>query len=192
MAQRRKAFEAYLGGGQGSVPLHRFFDRFHARDVSVHRTGLVLRIAGAGYLLMPWDCYDTALAGASHGERAKIELGEYAGQTYGLHWPDLDVDISVSGLVWDASLPMKPTDAHAPRGRTRNVVWMNRMPTSIVAWVAPAMKAVGREMPAFPPVAIRQVPSHEQPDHRVSDFEASTGCVWCDLELAHTHHLDEL
>jgi hypothetical protein len=193
MQQRREAFAAYCAGGRGSLPLHQFFERYHATDVTAYRTGLMLRVPRAGYLLMPWDCYDTALATATHEQRAAFETYDFEGKVFTLVWPALDVHIAVGGLVWDASLPEAPPAAggRTPR-RTRNVVWMSRMPAEIRRWVAPGMKAAGRAMPAYTPVPIRTLEPSATRRLGGEIFTESTGCAWCDLEVSHSHHLDEL
>ena len=48
---------------------------------------------------IPWECCSKKLAGATDLERSTCELSPGG---YGIHWPLLDEDLSVNGLIRDA------------------------------------------------------------------------------------------
>ena len=59
--------------------------------------GLVL-ILGERRVCIAWDQCSPALAAASEAERLNAELSPGG---YGIHWPLLDEDLSVNGLLRD-------------------------------------------------------------------------------------------
>ena len=59
--------------------------------------GLVL-VLGARRVLIAWDKCSPILASASETERLHAELSPGG---YGIHWPLLDEDLSVNGLLRD-------------------------------------------------------------------------------------------
>jgi len=59
--------------------------------------GLVL-ILGERRVYMVWDQCSQALAAATEAERMNAELSPGG---YGIHWPLLDEDLSVNGLLRD-------------------------------------------------------------------------------------------
>ena len=48
---------------------------------------------------IPWERCSEKLASATEGQRSTAELSPGG---YGIHWPLLDEDLSISGLVRDA------------------------------------------------------------------------------------------
>jgi hypothetical protein len=61
-----------------------------------HSNGIItIRMESGFELAFPCEAYPR-LAGASDEERSNIELSPM-----GLHWPDLDEDLSISGLIRD-------------------------------------------------------------------------------------------
>ena len=71
-------------------------DKAHDVDgVSFLGTALVLRVDGREYRVDIADVSER-LARATPAQRARFEVSP-AG--YGIHWPDLDEDISIDGLI---------------------------------------------------------------------------------------------
>ena len=66
-----------------------------ALSVEASRLALVLILPGRR-LSIPWEECSPRLAKASETERATLELSPGG---YGIHWPLLDEDLSVSGLL---------------------------------------------------------------------------------------------
>jgi Protein of unknown function (DUF2442) len=61
-----------------------------------HSNGIITILMGSGFeLTFPCEAY-TRLAAATDEERSNIELS-----SMGLHWPDLDEDLSIRGLLRD-------------------------------------------------------------------------------------------
>lgn len=50
----------------------------------------------SGVVRIPWSNCPEILRHATHEQRARLELSP-AG--YGIHWPDLDEDLSIAGLI---------------------------------------------------------------------------------------------
>jgi len=44
----------------------------------------------------------------AHASRAQLEKWEVCGAGYGIHWPDLDEDLSTEGMLRGAPAPNKP------------------------------------------------------------------------------------
>lgn len=66
-----------------------------ARSIEVSPDGLTIDLPDRR-VLIPWENCSTRLANASAAERANAELSPGG---YGIHWPLLDEDLSVSGLL---------------------------------------------------------------------------------------------
>ncbi|MBM4039310.1 MAG: DUF2442 domain-containing protein [Planctomycetes bacterium] len=71
-------------------------DRAHdVEGVSFLGTTLVLRVDGREYHIDVADVSER-LARATPAERARFEVSPSG---YGIHWPDLDEDLSIDGLI---------------------------------------------------------------------------------------------
>ena len=70
-------------------------DSVLARAVSVTDERLTVELADGRTLSVPLAWYPRLL----HGSRAERENWELIGDGEGIHWPDLDEDISVAGLL---------------------------------------------------------------------------------------------
>lgn len=71
-------------------------------------TALVVTLADGASLVTPLWWYPPLLA-ASHEQRNRIELSPY-----GVHWPDLDEDLSIEGMLKGRRYPdAKPPAAAA-------------------------------------------------------------------------------
>lgn len=66
-----------------------------ATSIKTTREGLTLIIAGRP-IFIPWAKCSPKLAAATDAERLKAELSPGG---YGIHWPLLDEDLSVGGLL---------------------------------------------------------------------------------------------
>jgi hypothetical protein len=74
-----------------------------ATEVSATETDLVVRLADGRTIIVPLSWYPR-LANASGEQRADYELlgdGEY------IHWPQIDEDLSVRGLLRGTPAPQK-------------------------------------------------------------------------------------
>jgi hypothetical protein len=71
-----------------------------AAAIETTRDALVVSLADR-QVRIPWERCSTRLAGATELERATAELSPGG---YGIHWPLLDEDLSIGGLIRDASL----------------------------------------------------------------------------------------
>jgi len=81
--------EPFSKGALNMKPYHRI-DKI---EVSVDKLYLV--IDGSEYKL-PWSAISKSLAEASATERNRFEVSP---ANYGIHWPLLDEDISIDGLI---------------------------------------------------------------------------------------------
>ncbi|HXT59786.1 MAG TPA: DUF2442 domain-containing protein [Pirellulales bacterium] len=70
-------------------------DPITAEGFEVTSEALILTLAD-GSLSIPWSKCSAKLAAASDAERRQAELSPGG---YGIHWPLLDEDLSVGGLV---------------------------------------------------------------------------------------------
>jgi len=66
-----------------------------ARDVAIVDDELIVRLVDGRKVVVPLEWFST-LANATHEERSKFEL---VGDGEGIHWPDIDEDLSVQGLL---------------------------------------------------------------------------------------------
>jgi len=66
-----------------------------AERIEVTQRELVIHVQGA-ILRLPWDRCSPRLAQASASQRMDAKLSRSG---YGIHWPSLDEDLSVTGLV---------------------------------------------------------------------------------------------
>jgi hypothetical protein len=87
-----------------------------ARDICVTDTDLVLVLTDRE-VRIPWVRCSPALAAATPAQRRQAELSPGG---YGIHWPLLDEDLSVPGLLRAAAEP--------PRRRTRTGLTRRRHP----------------------------------------------------------------
>ena len=71
-----------------------------AKSIWTTAKSLTLELEG-GEISIPWENCSSKLAKASEEERRKAELSPGG---YGIHWPALDEDLSVGGLVWSRKL----------------------------------------------------------------------------------------
>jgi len=69
-----------------------------ATAIETTRDALVLKFADR-QVRIPWERCSKKLASASEIERTTAELSPGG---YGIHWPMLDEDLSIGGLVRDA------------------------------------------------------------------------------------------
>lgn len=70
-------------------------------DVQITEDMLTVRLMDGRQISVPLEWYPR-LARASATERAKWEV---AGGGYGIHWPELDEDLSTEGLLRGAPAP---------------------------------------------------------------------------------------
>jgi len=68
---------------------------------------LIVTLADGAQLLTPLWWYPSLLA-ASHAKRNNIELSPY-----GIHWPDLDEDLSIEGMLKGKKMPDAKPPAEA-------------------------------------------------------------------------------
>jgi hypothetical protein len=66
-----------------------------AQSIETTSNGLVIQIGDQKYSI-PWDKCSPRLANASETERLFAELSPGG---YGIHWPLIDEDLSVGGLI---------------------------------------------------------------------------------------------
>lgn len=73
------------------------------RITNVHCTDveLVVSLADGGSISAPLAWYP----GLLHATPAEVENGKIAGAGFGIHWPSLDEDLSVAGLLRGAPAP---------------------------------------------------------------------------------------
>lgn len=71
-----------------------------ATAIETTRDALVLTLADR-QVRIPWERCSNALASATELERTTAELSPGG---YGIHWPLIDEDLSIGGLIRDASL----------------------------------------------------------------------------------------
>lgn len=67
-----------------------------ATSVESTQSGLLLHLQNGQDISIPWDNCSNILAKATHIQRHHLELSPGG---YGIHWPLLDEDLSVQGLV---------------------------------------------------------------------------------------------
>jgi hypothetical protein len=68
-----------------------------ATGIEVNREGLIL-LVGKRRIQIPWEKCSEKLASATEQERLNAELSPGG---YGIHWPLIDEDLSVNGLLRD-------------------------------------------------------------------------------------------
>ena len=73
----------------------------HVRDVSVTDAELSVALMDGRTITVPLACYPR-LADATPAQRAHWEV---AGAGFGIHWPDLDEDLSTEGLLHGCPAP---------------------------------------------------------------------------------------
>lgn len=66
-----------------------------AKSIETMREGLAIILEGRR-VLIPWEKCSRKLGAASDEERSAAELSPGG---YGIHWPILDEDLSISGLL---------------------------------------------------------------------------------------------
>ncbi len=66
-----------------------------AKKIETAREGLVV-VLEDGRVSIPWEKCSPRLAAATEAERLKAELSPGG---YGIHWPLLDEDLSINGLL---------------------------------------------------------------------------------------------
>ena len=79
------------------------------RDVHVTEDTLAVDLADGRTIIVPLAWYPRLLT-ATPEQRSHWKI---AGAGYGIHWPDLDEDLSTEGLLRGA--PAAPEPAHLPR-----------------------------------------------------------------------------
>jgi hypothetical protein len=67
----------------------------HATDVRISDEVLAVDLVDGRTLSVPLDWYPRL----AHGTKAEREHWEWHGEGEGIHWPDLDEDLSVEGLL---------------------------------------------------------------------------------------------
>ncbi len=75
--------------------------------VHVDETYLYLTVDGRSYRIRWADC-SPLLAKATQAQRKRYEI---SASGYGIHWPDLDEDLSTEGLLRGAPAPHHPAKA---------------------------------------------------------------------------------
>lgn len=80
------------------------------RDVSVGEDELSVALMDGRTITVPLAWYPR-LAGGTPGQRARWEL---AGGGYGIHWPELDEDLSTEGLLAGARAPRGSASWRSP------------------------------------------------------------------------------
>lgn len=71
------------------------------KSVSLDAERLIVDLMDGRSVAVPLEWYPR-LAGASEAQRANWEI---AGGGYGIHWPDIDEDLSTEGLLRGAPAP---------------------------------------------------------------------------------------
>lgn len=71
------------------------------KDVSIGENELSVRLMDGRTISVPLGWYPR-LAGATPGQRQHWEI---AGGGYGIHWPEIDEDLSTDGLLRGAPAP---------------------------------------------------------------------------------------
>lgn len=115
-----------------------------AIDVKVSRQALAVDLADGRTLLVPIGWYPRLL----HGTAAERNRWRLIGSGEGIHWPDLDEDISVDGLL--AGLPSGESQASLKRWLASREARHNK------ALQRPAGAGQVREKPASSPRAGRR------------------------------------
>ena len=82
------------------------------RDVRCHNESLVVDLMDGRTISAPLAWYPRLLA-ASLEQRQGWEI---AGGGYGIHWPDVDEDLSTEGLLQGAPAPRRQFDLAAANG----------------------------------------------------------------------------
>ena len=72
-----------------------------ARDVAIVDGELIVRLVDGRKVVVPLEWFPR-LAKATDEERSKFEL---LGDGEGIHWPDIDEDLSVQGLLFGTRPP---------------------------------------------------------------------------------------
>jgi hypothetical protein len=80
------------------------------RDVKVTRSEIIARLEDGRVISVPL-AWSWRLSEATRAQRAKFRL---IGGGQGIHWPDVDEDISVEGMLHGSPAPRAPV----PRQRT--------------------------------------------------------------------------
>jgi hypothetical protein len=83
------------------------------RDVTVSEDELSVALMDGRTITVPLAWYP-GLEAATAAQRAHWEM---AGAGYGIHWPDLDEDLSTEGLLAGARAPAGSADWQSPRQR---------------------------------------------------------------------------
>ena len=78
------------------------------RDVRVSEDTLAVDLADGRTISVPLSWYPRLMR-ATPAQRAKWEI---AGGGYGIHWPDIDEDLSVEGLLRGAPAPRAAAGTH--------------------------------------------------------------------------------
>ena len=78
------------------------------KDVHVTEDTLVVDLADGRTIIVPLVWY-TGLLAATAEQRRNWRISA-AG--YGIHWPDVDEDLSTSGLLWGAPAATEPVRTH--------------------------------------------------------------------------------
>jgi hypothetical protein len=81
------------------------------RDVTVSEDELTVALMDGRTITVPLAWYPR-LAEATPEQRAHWEM---AGAGYGIHWPDLDEDLSTQGLLADARAPRGSATWRSPQ-----------------------------------------------------------------------------
>lgn len=68
----------------------------HASSVEASQAALILSLKNGNVISVPWESCSVKLAKADAEQRHHLELSPGG---YGIHWPLLDEDLSVQGLV---------------------------------------------------------------------------------------------
>lgn len=84
-------------------------------DVQVSDVELSVRLKDGRTIAAPLAWYPRLL----HATKAQRRMWEIAGGGYGIHWPEIDEDLSVEGLLRGAKAP-------APQSRTRGAAGTRR------------------------------------------------------------------
>ncbi len=67
-----------------------------AKKIETTSSGLVLVLADQRVVQIPWEKCSPRLASATESQRVHAELSPGG---YGIHWPLLDEDLSINGLL---------------------------------------------------------------------------------------------
>ena len=80
------------------------------KEVSFTPDALCVSLKDGRTITVPLAWYPKLLH-ASPKQLENWEIGEIAGGGYGIHWPELDEDLSTEGLLRGAPVPRHPTRA---------------------------------------------------------------------------------